>query len=198
MAKAKKKTYDGSTPLKSILQEAFVTNLLTKLNQTDAYRNAGYKAKKPDRAANQLMRNNKVVARVAYKRAVLAKLTDVTAERVIKELAKIGFSDIRDYLGTDNEIGDISTLEPELTAAVESVQSDIRHDSGDSRGYTEKVKLKLHSKLSALDMLAKHLGLFEADNTQRNTGDTFIVTFIDAEKKETARQVESEVVNDSG
>lgn len=178
---AKLKTYDGSKSLKSILQEAFVTNLLTKLNQTDAYRKAGYKSKTPDRQANQLMRNSKVLARLNFQREKLAKKAGVTAEMVVAELAKIGFADVRDFLDEDNAVKDLTSLPRELTAAVESVQTDIRHDGGKSEGYTEKVKFKLHSKIAALDKLCLHLGLYERDNEQRSP--KTLIIFQDAQGK---------------
>ena len=174
MKKQADKEYDGSTPLKSILQESFVTNLLANLNQTDAYRKAGYKSKAPEVCAIQLLRNIKVIARLKYLRNELAKKTGVTAEMVIEELKRVGFSNIQDYIEEDNSVTDLSKIPRVVAAAVESVQTDIRHDSGDSDGYTEKVKFKLHSKIAALDKLCLHLGLFERDNEQR-TPKTLIV-----------------------
>ena len=162
------KHYDGSTRLKSVLQEAFVTNLIKNCNQTDAYRKAGYKSKTPDRQANQLMRNSKVQVRLDFLRDKLAEKTGITAEMVVQELAKIGFANIRDFLDPDNTIKDLTELPRELTLAVESIQTDIRHDSGDSDGYTEKVRFKLYNKISALDKLCLHLGLYEKDNAQRS------------------------------
>ena len=160
---AKTKQYDGTTRLKSLLQEKFVANLLKGMCQTEAYSKAGYKAKAPETGAIQLLRNTNVQARLDYKRGLLAKKCDITAERVIAELAKVGFANIKGYLDQSNVVKDISELPDDVAAAVESVQTDIRHDNGDSDGYTEKVKFKLHSKLAALDQLGRHLGLFEKD-----------------------------------
>ena len=157
----------GSTKLKSVMMEAFVANLVQGMPQQTAYLKAGYKTKCPEVSASKLVRNPKVEARLAYKRAQLAIKYDVTAERVVAELAKVGFANVKRYLDKSNEVKDLSELPDDVAAAVESVQTDIRHDSGDSKGYTEKVKLKLHSKLQALDQLGRHLGLFEKDNQQK-------------------------------
>jgi phage terminase small subunit len=197
MAKVKK-TYDGSTPLRSVLQEAFINNLLQGMNQADAYKAAGYRSKTPKSQANQLMTvSDRVMARLSYKRSQLAKRSDVTAERVVNELAKIGFADLKDFLDTGNEVKDLTELDSRLTAAVESVQTDIRHDSGNSDGYTEKVKIKLHNKIAALDKLAQHLGLYEADNTQKRLiMPVMVVTFLEATAKEQAKQIESKIIDD--
>jgi len=158
--------YDGTTRLKSVLQEAVLDKILGGTFQTDAYIEV-YKTcksrKVAEAAVSRLLSKVKVKARLEYKRGLLAKKCDITAERVVNELAKIGFADLKDYLDKGNEIADLTKLDRRFTAAVESIQSDIRHDSGKSDGYTEKVKIKLHSKLQALDQLGRHLGLFEKD-----------------------------------
>ena len=163
---AKTNTYDGSTILTgaySVMQELFVDNIIAGMVQHKAYQKAGYKTKNDNSAmccsTKMLQRNAKVIARLAYKRAQLAKKTDITAERVIAEMAKIGFSNIQDFTGQGNAITDISKLDPSIAAAVESVQSDIRYDNGKGEGYIEKVKIKLHSKLGALNSLAEILKL---------------------------------------
>jgi len=195
MAKTKK-SYDGSTRLKSPMQEAFVANLLKGMHQTDAYQKAGYKSKNPIVQASQAVTYRNIKIRLAYKKTQLAKKFDITAERVVAELAKVGFANIKDFIESDNNITDLSALPRELTAAVESVQTDIRHDGGKSKGYTEKVKVKFHSKIAALDKLAQHLGLYEADNNQKRQIVPVIVTFIEA-AEEIAKQIESKIINDS-
>ena len=94
----------------------------------------------------------------------------VKADQVIEELKRVAFSNIQDYLDKGNSIRDISQVKREIASPVESIQIDIRHDGGESDGYTEKVKLKLHSKMSALNDLCKHLGLFAKNNTREITG----------------------------
>ena len=152
---AKTNTYDGSTILTgaySVMQELFVDNLIAGMVQHKAYQKAGYKTKNDNSAmccsTKMLQRNAKVKARLAYKRAQLAKKADITAERVIAEMAKIGFSNIQDFTGRGNRIEDISTLSADQAAAIESIQTDIKG-----------CKIKLHSKLGALNSLAEILKL---------------------------------------
>ena len=87
-----KTDYDGSTPLKSVMQEMFVTNILKGLTQHEAYKQAGYNQK----STNALMANssklisiNNVKARLAYKRAELEKETGITVEYCRRELLDI-------------------------------------------------------------------------------------------------------------
>ena len=159
---AKTDTYDGSTMLRSVMQEAVLDSILAGTFQTDAYLEhyPTCKSKRvAEAAASRLLSNVRVKARLDYRRRQLAAKTEITAEKVLKEMAKIGFSNIQDFTGRGNAITDISKLDPSIAAAVESVQSDIRYDNGKGEGYTEKVKIKLHSKLGALNSLAEILKL---------------------------------------
>ncbi len=120
----------------------------------------------------------------AYLKTLQAKVeakAEKKAEDVVAELIKIGFSNIKTVLTDNNEIRDISKLPDDIAAAIESIQSDIRHDSGDSDGYTEKVKVKFHSKLHALTDLGKHFGIFEKDNKQQQNN---LADFLKAMKNE--------------
>jgi len=81
--KQAKTEYDGSTPLKSVMQEMFVSNLLKGMPQYKAYQKAGYKGKNEailmSNANNLLKRNKKVAARIEYRRADIEVKTDITA-----------------------------------------------------------------------------------------------------------------------
>ena len=91
-SKQNKTTYDGSTPLKSVMQEMFVNNILKGLTQHEAYKQAGYNQK----STNALMANssklisiNNVKARLAYKRADIEKKTGIDVEYCRRELLDI-------------------------------------------------------------------------------------------------------------
>ena len=157
MAKKKKKVgkpYDGRRPLRSVCQEKVIDNILAGQSQDAAYMSAYSKTCKSIEVAranaSRLLTTANVKARLAYKREQLAKKAEHTAEDAIKELAKLGFSNIQDYITDDNEVVDLSKIPRDKAAAIASVETDIRHDNGDSGGYTEKVKFKCHSKESAL------------------------------------------------
>ena len=149
---AKTDTYNGSTMLRSVMQELFIDHIIAGLPQYEAYKKAGYKGKNEEiirsNSTHLVTANHNVKARLAYKRAQLAKKADITAERVIAEMAKIGFSNIQDFTGRGNRIEDISTLSADQAAAIESIQTDIKG-----------CKIKLHSKLGALNSLAEILKL---------------------------------------
>lgn len=85
---------DGSQPLKSINQEAFVNHILAGVNQRRAYKKAYPKQKSKDEVvdcnASVLIRKTKVAARLTYKRALLER-------KVGKEVKYTRIDAIKEY-----------------------------------------------------------------------------------------------------
>ena len=140
-------------------QEEFAQEYNISLNATRAYEKV-YKCSlaAADTAGPRLLGNVRVKARIEVLKARAAKRNELTKDMVINELRKLGFSNIKSFIGVGNKILDISTLADEITAAVESIQSD----------KDGKVKCKLHDKKGSLVELGRHLGIFEKDNNQKN------------------------------
>jgi len=87
----KEHPYDGSTMLKSVMQETFTDKMLIH-NQTDAYLQAYPKCNSREAAkvnASRLLTNANVKARLAYKRAQLAKKMEITEENQLKRLKEL-------------------------------------------------------------------------------------------------------------
>jgi len=143
-------------------QWRFVQEYLTDFNGSRAYREAGYKARgnAAEAAAWRLLRNAKV--QVALK-AEAEKLLDryaVTPEKVVREYARLGFSDARHYADWDADgvILKASTeLSDDAAAAIAEISEEQR-TFGEST--VRNLKLKLHSKVDGLNGLAKYLDLF--------------------------------------
>jgi phage terminase small subunit len=137
------------------------------LNGYEAAKKVGY----TDRTAQKSKRllDDPIVKKyVADFQARLSKKTEITAEKVIQELAKVGFANIQDYIEAGNEINDLMQIEREKAASVESIKT-ITKFYGTGKNQTKEVStsLKLHSKISALEQLGRHLGVFEKDNRQK-------------------------------
>jgi phage terminase small subunit len=158
--KAKKNKVTPLTPQ----QKRFCREYVVDLNGKQAAIRAKYSLKAAEVQASHLLSLTKVKDYVAVLQKKLQDETNISAKKVIAEFAKIAFSNVGDFIEENNEITDLSKLNRDKLATVESIQSDIRHDGGDSQGYTEKVKLKFHSKVSALENLGKHLGIYAENN----------------------------------
>lgn len=76
-------------------QKAFVAEYLIDLNASAAARRAGYSEKTAHSIGDENLRKPEIAAAIASAQGERSKRTEVTADRVLKELAKIGFSDIR-------------------------------------------------------------------------------------------------------
>lgn len=139
-------------------QRKFVEAYLAHGNATQAYQQAGYKGNANVAAveSHKILRNPKMQQALAERRAALADANAVTPERVIAELALIGFSDLHAYVtwGPDGvTLRDSSTLDANARRVVSEVSQTITQGGG-------SLKFKLHSKTDALDKLARHLDLY--------------------------------------
>ncbi len=138
-------------------QRRFVEEYLVDLNATGAAKRAGYSARSARNRGYRLLQNPAVAAAVARAQDKRAARTQVSADRVVTELAKVAFGDPRRLLswGPDGVVLRDSSELTEAEAALVSEVSETRTAAG---GGTRKVKL--HCKLTALNALGKHLGLF--------------------------------------
>jgi phage terminase small subunit len=145
-------------------QRRFCEEYVIDLNATQAAIRAGYSKKTANEQGSQLLAKLSIQQFIKTLQRKLSEATGITAKRVIEELAKVGFSDIKLYYETGTEIKDITKLENNLSAAVSSIK--ITETEGDWGSKTVK-EFRLHDKISALDKLGKHLGVFEKDNKQK-------------------------------
>jgi phage terminase small subunit len=168
-------------------QKRFVEEYLVDLNATQAYLRAGYKAKNENIAgveAFKLLRNPKIEESVRLAMENRSKRTEITQDRVLQELAKIGFADIKNYLsfntalttvGYDDKgerIVDYATV-VQLKDSEEvdgAVISEISLKDG-------ALKFKLHDKMKALQDIGRHLGMF-TDKVE-HSGETSLTVVFD-------------------
>ena len=71
------------------------------MNATQAAIRAGYSAKTAKEQATRLLSNVHIAAAIAKARADRSERTGITADRVLQELARIAFFDIRKLLNPD-------------------------------------------------------------------------------------------------
>ena len=135
-------------------QQRFVEEYLIDLNATQAAIRAGYSVKNADKIGSQLLGKTRVSEAVSRAKADRSRRTGINADRVLQELAKIGFvniADLTDFLqGTDRG-------KRHDTAAVQSLKvKTIPTEEGE---IVER-EIRLNDKLKALELLGKHVDLF--------------------------------------
>jgi len=138
-------------------QKRFVQEYLIDLDGEQAAKRAGYNVRSATQTAHSLLQNAKIVGAIEKEKENRSARTEISQDRVIKELAAIGFTTMADVCTWNNDslaLIDSHNLSHEQAAAVAEIT-----ETTTSKGGT--VRLKLHSKLKALELLAKHTGLFE-------------------------------------
>ena len=86
---------DPAVPLLNERQARFVAEYLLDLNATQAAIRAGYSAATASQIGARLLANVKVAAAIAEAQAARSRRTEVTADRVVLELARVAFGDPR-------------------------------------------------------------------------------------------------------
>jgi phage terminase small subunit len=158
-------------------QARFVAEYLIDLNATQAAIRAGYSEKTANEQGCRLLANVKVAAAIADAQDKRAGRTEITQDRVMAELAKLGFYDIRKAVRWGG--APKATQEGELIYPVEMVPSEDMDDStaaaiSEVSLTAQGVKIKMVDKLAALEKLGKHLGMFNGAGS--DDGDTPSVT----------------------
>ena len=134
-------------------QAAFVAEYLIDLNATQAAIRAGYSEKSAARISVELLNKTQVCEAIKKAQAKRTERTEITADRVVTELAKIAFADPRDLMewGPNGVmLKDSSTLTEEQAASVAEV----------AEGNGGTLRLKKHDKVKALELLGRHIGMF--------------------------------------
>lgn len=146
-------------------QQRFVEAYLVALNATQAAITAGYSKKTADVQGPRLLGNVGVAAAIRKAQHARSIRTEITADRVLRELALIGFANMQDYMGVTTDglpYVDLSKLTREQAAAIQEFTVDEYVEGrGEGAVAVRKVRFKLHSRCPALELLGKHLALFK-------------------------------------
>lgn len=156
------------TPKQDLFCREYIAD--PKLNATQAAVRAGYSAKNADKIGSQLLGKARVAARISELMAERKERLGVTADAVVRELARLAFADIGqvvDFAGGTLRLRDPAAIPEDARRAIQSVKVR-RYAEGGRDGDAREVELtefKLADKKGPLELLGKHLGLF-ADRLQ--------------------------------
>ena len=105
-----------------------------------------------------------IKAELARAREASQKRTEITTDRVALEMARVAFSDLRDVLEWNDDGVTLKSdveISPDAAPAIRELRIDERR--GARGGLQRTVQVKLHDKGAALSLLARHLGMIDAD-----------------------------------
>ena len=140
----------------------FVQVLLTEpaLSHGAAYVQAGYKASNSDVAcanAARLIGKDRVAKALSAGRALIAERNAVTQDRVLRELARLGFSDPRKVFCDESyTLRRPTEFDDDTAAAINGIEIVTRAVGGEIE-YIHKIKFI--DKVGPLGLMARHLGM---------------------------------------
>lgn len=145
-------------------QAAFVAEYLVDLNAAAAARRAGYSVHRADQQGLENLRKPEIAAAIQEALQARQQRTQVTADRVVQELARLAFFDIGKLVREDGTPLGLHEMDEDTRRAVAGLE--VARVGNADIGVAEILKFKLADKTRALEQLGRHLGLFEKDNAQ--------------------------------
>ena len=137
-------------------QQRFIDEYLIDLNATQAAIRAGYSVKTAREQASQNLTKLNIQQAISEKMAERSKRTGVNQDRIVLELAKIAFVNAADVIDSDDATIKAGATADD-TAAIQSVKVKVIPTK---EGEGVEREIRLNDKLKALELLGKHLGMW--------------------------------------
>jgi phage terminase small subunit len=141
-------------------QGRFVQEYLVDLNATQAAIRAGYSAKRADAIGYENLRKPEIADAVAAAMKAREQRTHITQDRVLQELARIAFFDIRRLYREDGTMKKPNELDDDAAAVLAGIDViEMGGDEGSAPMATKKAKV--FDKGAALTLAMRHLGMLK-------------------------------------
>lgn len=155
-------------------QQRFVDEYLIDLNATQAAIRAGYSVKTADAIGCENLTKPNIQQAIAEHMAERSRRTGVNQDRVVLELAKIAFVRMTDVVDSNGRIKQDASADD--LSCIESIKY---KESDNEYGGSVEREVKIGSKLKALELLGKHLGMWN-DKLDVNITQPVVITGADA------------------
>lgn len=146
------------------MQDRFVDEWLIDFNGTQAAIRAGYSERSARSIAGRLLTKDNIQAEISRRQKDLQRRTEISQDRVVKELARIAFADTADYVQVETRIINRGEVKVPIELVVHKETAEL---SADQRAAIASIKqgahgveVKLHDKIKALELLGRHIGMF--------------------------------------
>lgn len=150
-------------------QELFCLEYLKDLNATQAAKRAGYSPKTAVKIASDNLTKVDIQERIAHLNSKRFNKVELEGMNVIRELALLSFSDIKDYITVDEDTGavkinNLDNLPGKASKAIKSIKEKrvIREGKGKAPDMIldNTLEFTLWDKNKALEQLGRHHSLF--------------------------------------
>lgn len=148
---------NGTTLQQKLFSYAYFNN---KGNGTKAAIEAGYSRRTAAEQASRLLSNVKVLKLLSALNEKIEEKALITKEQTIAEYSSLGLFDIRTIYDKNNALKPISEFSDEAARAVSSIETfEVFEGYGEDRKHIgNTIRIKLNSKIAALDSIRDTLG----------------------------------------
>jgi phage terminase small subunit len=160
---------------RAVFVQAYIAN---GHNATQAAITAGFSAKTAYSQGQRLLNNVEVRRQLAEAAQKVAEASGLTAERALRELARVIHFDVRRLYRPDGTLKSPAELDDDTRAAIANFEVD--EMKVDGAVVRRTIKIKLSDKIRALEIAMRHLGLYKRDNTRRAENMQIQVVLVDA------------------
>lgn len=137
-------------------QQQFVDEYLIDLNATQAAIRAGYSVNSARDIGCENLTKPNIQEAIAKAMAERSKRTGISQDRIVLELAKLAFVNANDLIDPVDASIRAGASEDDL-ACIQSVK--VKTMDGEKGTSTER-EIRLNDKMKALELLGKHLGMW--------------------------------------
>ncbi len=157
-------------------QEAFCRRYVVSWNARKAAAAVGLKPT----TAPTLLADERVQARIRELNEAMLKASDITAQRVMLELARVAFGDVRGIVDESGRLKPIRELDDDTAATIAGVEVETRYErdgteidlvTGEEKPRfvaVQTAKVKRYDKNPALSILARHFKIVDNEGDGLN------------------------------
>lgn len=151
-------------------QRLFCYEYLVDTNATKAAERAGYSKKTARQIGTQNLSKLVIKRKIDELMRDRIKRTEITADKVMAGLSRLGFSDIRGVFGKGDELLKPSQLDDDTAASIQSIKV-VTRPTGEEDDYGNKIienvhEIKLVEKRGPLELMGRHLGMFSGEDNK--------------------------------
>lgn len=153
-------------------QEKFINGIVQGLNATKSALEAGYNPNTAAEMGSENLKKPHIQAEIQRRKSPIIAKADVKAEEIIKELKIIAFTDITEIVSILNE--NVETLEGNRVEIPVIKYKNTNKLTAEQKKCIKSIKpsrngiiIEFHDKEKALELLAKHLGMFEEQQEEQ-------------------------------
>lgn len=144
----------------SPLRQRFVVEYLVDGCGAHAAVRAGYSPNESSSTAGRLLRDPTVAMAVQRAQDKRAYRTEVTADQVLTELARVAFASVHDFMRETDDgklVLDVEHLDPDVASTIKKIKTHVDANGGVT------TEVELWDKMGALRDIARHLGMFSEE-----------------------------------